>query len=89
MNMMPVMNILIINHGRRDTRKPMAPFHHVKEFVFEFFRVAVDDSVRVLIEDLHLPLVALAHIVALIRSRLDIVSDTFDSTIGVFEDLSL
>ena len=65
MNMMPVMNILIINHGRRDTRKPMAPFHHVKEFVFEFFRVAVNDSVRVLTEDLHLPLVALAHTVAL------------------------
>ncbi|KAJ6432662.1 hypothetical protein OIU84_019827 [Salix udensis] len=43
----------------------MAPFHHAKEFVFEFFRVAVDDSVRVLTEDLHLPLAALDHTMTL------------------------
>ncbi|KAF2318774.1 hypothetical protein GH714_010616 [Hevea brasiliensis] len=43
----------------------MAPPHEIEERVLELVGVTFDDAVRVLTEDLHLTLVALAHTVAL------------------------
>uniref|UniRef100_A0A2P2PIS4 Uncharacterized protein MANES_07G115700 n=1 Tax=Rhizophora mucronata TaxID=61149 RepID=A0A2P2PIS4_RHIMU len=63
--MMPVVDVLVVDDGGGDAGEAVAPAHEIKEGVLELLGVAVDDAVRVLAEDLHLALVALAHAVAL------------------------
>lgn len=65
MNVMPIMDILIVNDSSGHPREPVAPPHQIEEAVLELLGVAFDNSVRVLTENLHLTLVALAHTVAL------------------------
>ena len=65
MNVMPIINILIVDNSGRHTAKPVAALHVFEETTLKLFRVPIDDSSRVLAKDLHLALVALAHAMAL------------------------
>ena len=63
--MVAIVDVLVVNDGSGDATEPVATLHVVQESAFEFFEVSFDDLGRVLAEDLHLTLVALAYIVAL------------------------
>jgi hypothetical protein len=60
-----IVDVLVVNNGGGDTTESVTALHVFEESAFEFLRIALDDSGRVLTEDLHLALVALAHTVAL------------------------
>ena len=65
MHVMAVVDVLVVHDGGGDTAEPVAPLHQIKKTLLELLGVTVDDAIGVLAEDLHLPLVALAHAVAL------------------------
>lgn len=65
MNMMSVIDVLVIDDCGGDAAEAVAALHEIHELVLELLRVAINDSVGVLTENLHLALVALAHTVAL------------------------
>lgn len=65
MDVVAVGDVLVVDDGGGDAAEAVATLHVVKEGGLELLGVAVDDAVRVLAEDLHLALVALAHAVAL------------------------
>lgn len=64
-NMMTVVDKLVVNDGGGDATEAVAPLHHVEEVLLELLRVAADDPIRTLTEDLHLALVRFAHTMAL------------------------
>ena len=65
LDVVAIVDVLIVNDGSDDATELVATLHVVQESAFEFFEVSFDDLGRVLAEDLHLTLVALAYIVAL------------------------
>lgn len=64
MNMVSIVDVLVVDDGGCDAAEAMAALHVFEETGLELFRIAVDDPVGVLAEDLHLALVTLAHAVA-------------------------
>lgn len=65
MDVVAVGDVLVVDHSGGDAAEAVAALHVIKEQGLELLGVAVDDPVRILAEDLHLALVALAHAVAL------------------------
>ena len=65
MDVVAIVDVLVVNDGGGDATEPVAMLHVIQESVFEFFEVSFDDSGQVFAENLHLMLVALAHVVAL------------------------
>lgn len=63
--MVAIGDVLVVHHSGSDAAEPVAAFHVIEEGGFELFRVAINDTIRVLTEHLHLALVALTHAVAL------------------------
>lgn len=64
MNMVAIGDVLVINHGGGDAAKPVTTLHMFEKRCFELLGVAVDDSIRVLAKNFHLPLVRFAHTMA-------------------------
>lgn len=64
MNVVAVGDVLVVDDGGGDPAGPVATLHVLEKRIFKFFGVTVDDSGRILAEDLHLSLVGLAHTMA-------------------------
>ncbi|GFZ14979.1 DNA/RNA-binding protein Kin17, conserved region [Actinidia rufa] len=64
-DMVAVSDVLVVDNGGGHAAEAVTALHVVEEGGLKLLRVALDNAVRVLAEDLHLALVALAHAVAL------------------------